>query len=80
MILAEIYFWQPIKSPKAILVFCPGHNGNGETFTRENDYALCGLSFASQMSLGLRDMGYPYTDRGSGYILLRVLDEKLRKK
>ncbi|MDP3850028.1 MAG: hypothetical protein Q8Q59_05965 [Luteolibacter sp.] len=57
---AELYVWKPEGKLKAVFVFCPRHNGSGEsfvnnkewrTFSAQNQIALVGLSFASPVRL-----------------------------
>ena len=83
---AELYMWVPNQKIKAVMVFCPGHNGSGESFAKsslwqnfaiENDLALCGLSFASPMSVTEEGKGYSYADRGSGMLLLNALSKEV---
>jgi hypothetical protein len=80
---ADIYQAETVVKPQAILVLCPGCNGNGEvlvrqpewrTFASENNLALLGLSFASPESLLVEGRGYYYASQGSGEVLLRALD------
>jgi pimeloyl-ACP methyl ester carboxylesterase len=81
---AEIYLWSPSEEVKAVLVYCPGHNGVGKGFTENkewqkyaklNNVALCGLSFASPMHITKQGKGYSYAAQGSGKILVDCIDE-----
>jgi len=79
---ADVYVWQTDFKPKAVLILCPGVNGNGGNWVRERawqDYAkkeqfgLAGLSFASPMRLLPLGRGYYYAGQGSGQALLACL-------
>lgn len=59
---ADFYYVKPSGTPKAVLVLCPGKNGNGEgwikdavwaKFAAEHDLLLAGLSFASKSNYPL---------------------------
>lgn len=80
---AELYIWKPEGELKAAMIFCPGHNGSGEsfvnskewrTFAEQNHIALCGLSFASPVKLTQQGKGYTYVERESGKILLDTIE------
>ena len=83
MTRAEVHIWKGVPSPRAVLVLCPGANGNGEglirrpewqEFARQHQIALAGLSFASESTdLSGRERGYYYASRGSGDLLVRAL-------
>jgi pimeloyl-ACP methyl ester carboxylesterase len=82
---AELYVWAPETTIRAVMVFCPGHNGSGEGFASsrewqgfagENGLALCGLSFASPMPVTKDGRGYSYAERGSGALLLQALKDE----
>ena len=77
---ADLYVLKPLRNPDAVLVLCPGANGNGEgmirqqewqKFAREQHLGLIGLSFASDEAF-LSDCGRGYycAARGSGQALL----------
>ena len=81
MIRADLYALRSSATPVAVLVLCPGANGNGEGFLRQTawrDFArthrlgLVGLSFASNMGLlnNKSQRGYYYAPQGSGQALL----------
>jgi len=84
---AELYVWQPPRQKaRGVMVFCPGHNGSGEGFVRDegwqrfatdNKLALCGLSFASEMEVTKDGRGYSRAERGSGELLLEGLEKEL---
>lgn len=50
-----------------------------QTFAKENDLALCGLSFASTMDDLTNGFGYYYPAKGSGELLVSTLRKALRK-
>lgn len=79
MIRADIYHVETVRNPKAVLVLCPGCNGNGEglvadpvwqAFARKHNLGLVGLSFASELKDIHNGEGYYYAHNGSGKILL----------
>ncbi len=83
IVRADVYAMKTEWQPRAVLVLCPGANGNGEEmirkrewqeFAREQHLALAGLSFASDTSL-LQDCGRGYycAAKGSGQALLDAL-------
>lgn len=85
---AELYVWKPEGKLKAAMVFCPGHNGSGEsfadnkewrTFAARNQIALVGLSFASPMRLTKQGKGYSHVERESGKILLEAIEEEFSR-
>lgn len=76
---AEIYWIKTDRSPRAVLVLCPGANGNGKSmidgaewqrFAGENDLGLLAISFASPVSLLKNGKGYYIASSGSGQVLL----------
>ena len=76
---ADIYVAKTVEQPEAVLVLCPGCNGNGEVlitqpiwqdFAREHQLGLIGISFASDISLLTHGRGYYMASQGSGSILL----------
>ena len=80
---ADIYQADTAMNPKAILVLCPGCNGNGEalvrqpdwrTFASENNMGLLGISFASPESLLVDGRGYYYASQGSGQVLMESVE------
>jgi len=82
MTRAELWFVKPTHTPKAVLVLCPGANGNGEYLVRttewqkfacDNDLGLVGLSFASDSENIHDGTGYYYASKGSGEKLLEGL-------
>jgi hypothetical protein len=79
MVRADLYTWCAVKQPLAVLVLCPGFNGNGEwllrrpewqEFSRANQLALCAISFASPEKEVRALHGYFHASRGSGKLLL----------
>lgn len=86
---AEVYIWRPGNEVRGVLVFCPGHNGSGESFIKDKKWrdfafqqkvALCGLSFASRMDITQQEKGYSIADRGSGRLLLNLIDKEFSDK
>jgi pimeloyl-ACP methyl ester carboxylesterase len=76
---ADLYILKVADHPAAILVLCPGFNGNGKAwienpvwqkFASDNNLDLAGLSFASDGELLKRGRGYYYPSQGSGQVLL----------
>jgi len=79
MIRADIYQVETVRNPKAVLVLCPGCNGNGEglagdpiwqDFAKKRNLGLVGLSFASELKDLHNGRGYYYAHNGSGKILI----------
>ena len=79
MTRADLYHVITVRNPKAVLVLCPGCNGNGEglvnnptwqEFAKKQNLVLVGLSFASEMEDIHNGKGYYYVSNGSGKILL----------
>jgi pimeloyl-ACP methyl ester carboxylesterase len=86
---AELYALEVKENPKAVLVLCPGYNGNGEglikqkawqTFALEHQLGLIGLSFASKKEDLQNGRGYYYAEQGSGELLLKGIDEAFGEK
>ena len=82
MTRADVYTWSVTANPRAVLVLCPGFNGNGEElirqpawqeFARTNHIALCAISFASPEKEVLAQHGYYLAARGSGDVLLHSI-------
>ena len=82
MTQADVWFADTEKNPKAVLVLCPGINGNGkplvedpkwQTFAARNHLGLAAISFSSPPSQLYADLGYTYPDQGSGEILLSAI-------
>ncbi len=74
---ADLYYWKEIRRPQAVLILCPGYNGNGEglirqkiwqEFAKTHRLGLVGLSFASKGDP--HTGGYYYASQGSGELLL----------
>jgi len=79
MIRADLYYQTPLSTPKAVLVLCPGANGEGKDlieaaawmdFAKQNQLGLVGLSFASTVTAIHDGSGYYYASKGSGQKLL----------
>lgn len=79
MTRADLYHVETVRSPKAVLVLCPGCNGDGkglitdsiwQAFAKKKDLGLVGLSFASDIKDIHHGNGYYYASNGSGKILL----------
>ena len=84
MTRADLYHVKGVQNPWAVLVLCPGCNGNGEglvsepawrEFAREHNLGLVGLSFASEINDLRNGKGYYYAGRGSGKILLDGINQ-----
>ncbi|MBE2204050.1 MAG: hypothetical protein IAE94_06920 [Chthoniobacterales bacterium] len=89
MTRAELHYVQTVSNPKAVLVLCPGVNGDGErlirspkwlSFAKENNLGLVGLSFASPMSAINDGTGYYYVNHGSGEKLLEGIRKIYRRE
>jgi hypothetical protein len=79
---ADVYVLRLTEQPQALLVLCPGLNGNGkewlenplwQTFARDHNLDLVGISFASDVSLLNNNHGYYYARFGSGQLLLDAI-------
>jgi len=84
MTRAELWFARTVKTPKAVLVLCPGMNGSGKSlvrdprwqaFAKKNQLGLVGLSFASKNSDLFSGHDYTYPEEGSGELLLQGIEE-----
>lgn len=85
MTRAEIQYLQTVSKPQAVLVLCPGMNGQGireigekkwQDFARSHDLGLLSISFASDPALLDLGEGYPFAADGSGQILLEAVRKK----
>lgn len=85
MTRAEIQYFPTVPSPKAVLVLCPGMNGNGlreigekkwQDFARSENLGLLSISFASKPGLVEHGKGYPFAADGSGQILLEAVRQQ----
>ena len=83
MLRADLYY-RPKLSPVAILVLCPGVNGDGINliyrdewinFAQNNNLGMVAISFASTIRDLNQHIGYYEAQRGSGSILLKALDK-----
>lgn len=79
---AEVYSYKAERTPQAVLVLCPGFNGNGkglisdavwQQFARENNLGLMGISFASPVGILKSGGGYYIASKGSGQVLLDAI-------
>ena len=79
MTRVDVYTWIAQTNPQAVLVLCPGFNGDGETlirqstwqtFARANHLALCSIFFVSPEAEVQSLRGYIHAERGSGDLLL----------
>ncbi|PTX94073.1 hypothetical protein DB345_21170 [Spartobacteria bacterium LR76] len=87
---AAVYFSvTPDSTPRAVLVFCPGMNGDGSSmvqreewkqFARDNNLALAGLCFSSEPRDLDNDKGYTSVEIGSGQTLLTAIDSQTQRK
>lgn len=84
MTRADLYHVKTVRNPKAVLVLCPGCNGNGEwlvgdsiwqDFAKKENLGLVGLSFASEIKDIHNDQGYYYASNGSGKLLLNGINK-----
>lgn len=82
MTQADVYTWGASLSPRAVLVLCPGFNGNGEGLVRQpvwqefastNHLALCAISFVSSEAEVRAVRGYIQAPRGSGDLLFKAI-------
>ncbi|MDR1191169.1 MAG: hypothetical protein LBK60_05810 [Verrucomicrobiales bacterium] len=85
---ADLYAWRTDYQPVAVLVLCPGFNGNGKDllhdeqwrkFAKEHRLGLAGLSFASNPELFRLGRGYYYAGQGSGDALLACVKKAYGK-
>lgn len=88
IIRADLYHVEAIRNPKAVLVLCPGCNGNGEelvadpiwqAFAKKHNLGLVGLSFASEIKDIHNGKGYYYASNGSGKILLDGINKLFKR-
>ena len=79
---ADLYVARTAANPRAVLLLCPGFNGDGgnlvrqrawQEFARTNNLVLCAISFASPGEEILTRRGYYQASQGSGDVLLRGL-------
>lgn len=84
MTRADLHYLKPVGTPRAVLVMCPGVNGNGRNmikrgewldFALEHDLGLVGLSFASPREAIHDGTGYYYASQGSGKIFMEGIRE-----
>jgi hypothetical protein len=81
---SDLYVLKVVKDPVAVLVLCPGCNGNGEDlikqpvwqkFAAKHQLGLVGLSFASPVDQLQAGNGYYYAAQGSGDLLLQGIKQ-----
>jgi len=86
---ADLYVIKLTETPAAILVLCPGFNGNGkkwvqnplwQKFAQDHNLDLVGLSFASDGERLKKGHGYYYPSQGSGQLLLNGLNREFDPK
>lgn len=79
VIRADVYMTTTVRTPRAVLVLCPGRNGSGEGWVRQkawqdfakvNRLGMIGISFASADSVLDQWQGYTMAAHGSGQVLL----------
>lgn len=84
MTRANLHRVATVNNPRAVLILCPGVNGDGEglvrspkwiEYAKENQLGLVGLSFASPLSAIHDGTGYYYVKNGSGKLLLQGIRE-----
>ncbi|PTX98233.1 hypothetical protein DB345_05200 [Spartobacteria bacterium LR76] len=84
MTRADINFASTVQNPRAVLVLCPGFNGDGmgmikdetwQSFAMQHDLGLVSLSFASDPEVLKEKKGYPFAEKGSGTLLLNAIRE-----
>jgi len=85
MTQADVWFADTAKSPKAVLVLCPGMNGNGmplvedpnwQNYAAKNYLALAAISFSSPSAQLYADTGYTSPELGSGDVLLSAVRKR----
>jgi len=81
---ADVYFLKTTNVVKAVLVLCPGDNGNGailigrqswQQFAARQSIGLIGISYASDPKLLSQNSGYYAADQGSGKYLLQAIEQ-----
>lgn len=80
---ADIHVLQNSETPRAVLVLCPGQNGDGKDmisaewliFARTNRLGVAAISFASSKEDLMNGRGYFYPARGAGQLLSDTLKE-----
>lgn len=79
MTRAELYYFKSTPHPTAVLVLCPGYNGNGsgmirqaawQNFAKQHNLGLIGIHFESPVELLSQCQGYYQASKGSGAALL----------
>ena len=83
MLRSEVCAVETTQNPVAVLVLCPGCNGDGreliaqpvwQRFATEHKLGLVGISFASEIALLTQaHRGYYYASQGSGALLLSAV-------
>ena len=81
---ADIYYFPAQEPVKAVLVLCPGDNGNGRKllemaewsdYANSNHVGLVGLSFVSKLQDLNADRGYYRVEKQSGRMVLDAVDK-----
>lgn len=76
---ADLYYLKPNGQELAVLVLCPGHNGNGRfylkdsawrNFAEQNNVGIVGLAFMSKGTDVRSKQFYYYAGNGTGKLLL----------
>lgn len=91
MYRADIYLWKPDKvDVRGVLLYCPGHNGNGKKFAERLDWqkfaqqqglAICAISFASHYDRYTAQWkGYSHAERGSGDLIFDFIEKSFPKQ
>lgn len=82
MTVADVYALKITWNPRAVLVLCPGQNGNGERMIQQKEWqefacqqhiALAGICFASKDELLYNNQGYFYASQGSGHVFVDAI-------
>ena len=79
---ADVSYLKPVGNPKAVLVLCPGCNGDGvemiqqkewQDFAKKEQLGVMGIHFQSPIDLLCMCQGYYQASKGSGDILLKSI-------
>lgn len=89
MTRAEVVFQQAVAEPRAVLVLCPGANGDGSgmvrlrawrEFAERERLGLAGIRFESPAGLLRECRGYYRAAEGSGAVLLEAVSRRYGKE